>query len=90
MTRRNLILLATLGSAALLGGAFVFQAMGYAPCKMCLWQRWPHAAAVLIGAALLAGGPKVLAWAGAAAAAANRPAALSTPENRAASEIKKI
>lgn len=42
-------MLAGFGSAALLGGAFVFQALGYAPCAMCLWQRWPHAAAILLG-----------------------------------------
>lgn len=53
MTRKNLILLASFGSLALLLGAFVFQALGYAPCKMCLWQRWPHAAAFLIGLAAL-------------------------------------
>jgi len=70
MTRKTLITLAALGSAALLLGAFGFQHLGgYAPCKMCLWQRWPHAAAVLIGAVLLFGGPRVLAWFGAAAAA---------------------
>lgn len=57
MTRNNLIILATLGSVALLGGAFAFQHFGgLPPCKMCLWQRWPHAAAILIGIlALLSG-----------------------------------
>lgn len=53
LTRRRLIILAGLGSAALLAGAFIFQALGFAPCALCLWQRWPHAAAVgfgLIGA----------------------------------------
>jgi disulfide bond formation protein DsbB len=50
MTRKNLILLAALGSVALLGGAYAFQHLGgMAPCKMCLWQRWPHAAAIAIG-----------------------------------------
>ncbi len=48
-TGRKLILLAALGSAALLAGAHVFQALGYAPCKLCLWQRGPHWAAVAIG-----------------------------------------
>nr|WP_246390981.1 disulfide bond formation protein B [Limimaricola variabilis] len=43
------ILLATLGSAALLGGAFIFQALGYPPCAMCIWQRWPHGIAIAIG-----------------------------------------
>lgn len=69
MTRTSLILLAAGGSAALLGGAFLFQALGYAPCAMCLWQRWPHAAAILIGVlALLLRGP-ALPLLGAAAAA---------------------
>lgn len=67
MTRAQLVLLAALGSAALLAGAFVFQALGYAPCKMCLWQRWPHAAAVLIGGAALMFGGRLWAWLGAAA-----------------------
>ena len=49
MTRKRLILLAAGGSAALLLAAWGFQAFGYAPCKMCLWQRWPHVAAVAIG-----------------------------------------
>ncbi len=49
MTARALILAAAAGSAALLLGAYVFQALGYAPCKMCLWQRWPHMAAIAIG-----------------------------------------
>lgn len=71
MTRKTLILLATFGSAALLLGAFGFQHLGgLAPCKLCLWQRWPHAAAILIGAVLLAGGHRLLAWLGALAAAA--------------------
>jgi len=70
MTRKTLILLATLGAAALLLGAFGFQHLGgLAPCKLCLWQRWPHAAAILIGVALLAGGHRLLAWLGALAAA---------------------
>lgn len=69
LDRRTLIGLATLGSMALLGGAFFFQFLGYAPCKMCLWQRWPHAAAIVIGgAAMVLGGERLLAWLGAAAA----------------------
>ncbi|MCA0043825.1 disulfide bond formation protein B [Celeribacter litoreus] len=42
-------LAATFGSAAILGGAFIFQSLGYAPCPMCIWQRWPHAIAIVIG-----------------------------------------
>ena len=50
MTRHFLILLAAGGSCALLAGAFLFQVLGWAPCQMCLWQRWPHAAAIGFGA----------------------------------------
>ncbi|AUQ74303.1 disulfide bond formation protein B [Phaeobacter piscinae] len=47
---RFLILIATVGSAALLLGAFGFQYLGeMAPCKLCIWQRYPHGAAVVIG-----------------------------------------
>lgn len=69
MTQRTLILLATLGSAALLLGAYGFQHIGgLLPCKMCLWQRWPHAAAILIGGAALMLRQASLAWLGALAA----------------------
>ncbi len=49
MTKSNLIAIAAFGSFALLSGAFIFQMLGYAPCQMCLWQRYPHAAAIVIG-----------------------------------------
>lgn len=50
MTRNRLILLAAGGSAALLLGALAFQYLGgLPPCAMCIWQRWPHLAAVLLG-----------------------------------------
>ncbi|WP_458790509.1 disulfide bond formation protein B [Yoonia sp. MH D7] len=51
MTKLNLIRLAAFGSFALLAGAYVFQALGYPPCQMCYWQRWPHFAALAIGIA---------------------------------------
>ncbi len=71
MTRKNLMLLATLGSVALLGGAFAFQYLGHmSPCKMCLWQRWPHAAAILFGIFGLATGRREWALAGMLAALA--------------------
>ena len=51
MERKHLMALAGAGSAALLLGAFGFQYIGgLAPCAMCLWQRWPHAVALAIGA----------------------------------------
>ncbi|AJE47305.1 disulfide bond formation protein B [Celeribacter indicus] len=58
-------LAATLGSFALLAGAFVFQAFGYAPCPMCLWQRWPHAIAIVIGLLFLTTRLRALAALGA-------------------------
>ena len=56
MTRSLIVLLAAGGSAALLAAAFTSQAFGWAPCEMCLWQRWPHGAAAVIGAAALVTG----------------------------------
>jgi len=70
LTRRILILLAAGGSLIMLAGAFGFQALGYPPCAMCLWQRWPHAAAIGVGAIALALPGRLLPLAGAAAAAA--------------------
>lgn len=68
MTKLQLILLAAAGSAALLIGAYGFQALGYAPCKMCLWQRWPHAAAIAIGALAYWRSAAIWPWLGALAA----------------------
>jgi disulfide bond formation protein DsbB len=71
MTRKNLILIATLGSIATLCGAFGFQYIGdMAPCKLCLWQRWPHAVAIVIGILGFATGMRELAIAGMLAALA--------------------
>lgn len=51
MTAYGRILLASAGSAALLLAALAFQYLGgLAPCPLCIWQRWPHVVAVLIGA----------------------------------------
>lgn len=37
-------------SLALILGALGFQYLGgYPPCEMCMWQRYPHFAAILIG-----------------------------------------
>lgn len=54
MTRAGFILVAAGGSAALLLGALAFQYVGgLAPCVLCIWQRWPHLAAVGLGALAL-------------------------------------
>ncbi len=69
MTRQMTVLAAAGGSLALLLGAFAFQYIGgLAPCTLCLWQRWPHAAAVLIGVAALALPGRALPLLGLAAA----------------------
>jgi disulfide bond formation protein DsbB len=45
-------LIALLVPAGLLGGALGSQYIGgLAPCEMCYWQRWPHAAAIVLAAA---------------------------------------
>jgi disulfide bond formation protein DsbB len=42
-------LLALLVPSGLLGGALFSQYVGgLYPCEMCYWQRWPHAAAILL------------------------------------------
>ena len=44
-------LLALLLPLSLLGGALGSQYIGgLHPCEMCYWQRWPHAAAILLAA----------------------------------------
>lgn len=63
--------LAGLGSAAMLAAAFAFQYLGgLAPCQLCLWQRWPHAAAVLVLVLWLVTRWRIWPWIGAAAALA--------------------
>ncbi len=57
---RRTMYLAAAGSAALLIGAFIFEALGYAPCKLCIWQRWPHAVAVVAGLLVAVSGPKFI------------------------------
>jgi disulfide bond formation protein DsbB len=43
LNTRNAALLVAFGAAATLGVAFYFQyALGYAPCQLCLWQRWAY------------------------------------------------
>jgi len=47
-------LLALLVPGGLLGGALLSQYVGgLYPCEMCYWQRWPHAAAILLALAAI-------------------------------------
>ena len=42
-------------ASSMLGGAFAFQYIGgLAPCVLCLYQRYPHAAAIIFGMMALA------------------------------------
>ena len=67
--QRFFILIAAFGSASLLAGAFAFQYIGgLAPCALCIWQRWPHAVAVVIGMIAVVVPNRILPWLGAAAA----------------------
>lgn len=72
LDRATLITLAAAGSAAILAAAYGFQHIGgLAPCQLCLWQRWPHAAAILLGLVGMAAPLALLAWLGAGAMLTN-------------------
>ena len=65
---RQLALFAAAGSGMLLAGAYLFQALGYAPCQMCFWQRSPHMLAIAFGALIWFWPSRLLAGLGALAA----------------------
>jgi disulfide bond formation protein DsbB len=75
MTRPNstqIALMLGLVSLVLILGALGFQYIGgYPPCEMCMWQRYPHFAAILVG---LGGG--LLLQAGALPQSLARPVAI--------------
>lgn len=49
MSRYSAHWLAFLLPAGLLGGALVSEYFfGLYPCEMCMWQRWPHLAAIIL------------------------------------------
>ena len=77
MQRKHLMAVAGAGSALMLLAAFGFQYLGgLAPCAMCLWQRWPHAVAVALGAVGLVRPHALVAYAGALSMAVNAGLAL--------------
>lgn len=54
MKRNHLALAATIGPFLLLVAALASQYIGgLAPCELCIWQRWPHLAAIAFGAGYL-------------------------------------
>jgi len=42
LTQRNIALLILLVATATIAGAWIFQAFGYAPCELCLKQRYAY------------------------------------------------
>jgi len=60
---RHAPMLLLLGSGGLLLGALYFQyVMELPPCPLCLWQRYPHIAVVVLAAGALAAGPGARPW----------------------------
>ena len=61
---RRFPILVLVASAAVLGGAVLSQYWGgLAPCELCLLQRWPWAAAIIISLiAIMVGNRAVLPW----------------------------
>ena len=56
ISRQTGLLIAGLISTTLLGGALLFQYVGgLAPCSLCIWQRWPHLAVMILALAGLRG-----------------------------------
>ncbi|MCH2095774.1 MAG: disulfide bond formation protein B [Rhodobacteraceae bacterium] len=77
LKRSTLILLAAGGSLALMLGALAFQYIGQMPpCTLCIWQRYPHVLAILIGALALAVSGPALPFLGALSALATAGVAL--------------
>ena len=79
MTQRPAAGALALGSLAALAAAFGFQHLGgLEPCPLCIWQRWPHVAILLLaGAALVLRGRGAAAALGLAGAAALAGAGLA-------------
>ncbi|PID37013.1 MAG: disulfide bond formation protein B [Rhodobacterales bacterium] len=53
MSIRPQIAVLTAASVLVFLGAWGFEALGYAPCQLCYWQRYPHYAAAAIGVVAL-------------------------------------
>ena len=71
MNRNILLWIGIGGPAGLLAAAFGFQYLGdLHPCPLCIWQRWPHAAAVAVGIVFLFFRSPLIALGGALALAA--------------------
>jgi disulfide bond formation protein DsbB len=43
---------------ATIGGAWIFEYLGYLPCELCLMQRWPYYAGIPLAAATALAAPR--------------------------------
>ena len=68
ISSRTLAILAGAGSGWLLLSALFYQWLGYIPCELCILQRWPHLAAVIIAALIAFRDVHLLRWLGVLAA----------------------
>ena len=65
VTANRLALLAGAGSLVILLAAFGFQYIGeLAPCKLCLWQRYPHGLAIVLAVLFAQVKHRLLLWLG--------------------------
>jgi disulfide bond formation protein DsbB len=65
VTANRLALLAGAGSLVILLAAFGFQYIGeLAPCKLCLWQRYPHVLAIVLAVLFVRVKHRLLLWLG--------------------------
>lgn len=48
LTPRRAALLIFAVALGTIVGAWIFEVLGYAPCELCLWQRWSYYAAIPI------------------------------------------
>lgn len=53
MTAQRIILIVLIVSVLTIAGAWAFELAGYAPCPLCLKQRWPWYGAIALCLALL-------------------------------------
>ena len=65
VTASRLALLAGAGSLVILLAAFGFQYIGeLVPCKLCLWQRYPHGVAIVLAVIFARVKHRLLLWLG--------------------------
>ncbi|MCE2522039.1 MAG: disulfide bond formation protein B [Rhodobacteraceae bacterium] len=62
MNQKSYALIGTAGPALLLAGALALQHIdNLVPCELCIWQRWPHLAAMAFGFGFLLSGNRAFA-----------------------------